>query len=78
MTQTQENDEKPHFGSPKSFFKNLASPVTRYHGQLSSYTISEKTNNPILRKFCDGRTDRLTDRQTDRQTDESDFIKKIN
>ena len=69
MIQTQENDEKPHFGSPNSFLKNLASPVTRYHGQLSSCTISEKTNNPILRKFCDGRTDRLTDRLTDRRTD---------
>ena len=38
------------------FFKNLASSVTRYHGQLSSCTISEKTNDPILRK----RTDRWT------------------
>ena len=39
--------------------------VTRYHGQLSSCTISEKTNDPILRKLSDGRTDG--------QTDESDF-----
>ena len=33
--------------------KNLASPVTRYHGQLSSCAISEKTNDPILRKVSD-------------------------
>ena len=50
MIQTQENGEKPHFGpdlgllGPKSgreffFLKNLASSVTRYHGQLSSCTI---------------------------------------
>ena len=32
------------------FFKNLTSSVTRYHVQLSSCTISEKTNDPILRK----------------------------
>ena len=38
----------------------------RYHGQLSSCTISEKTNGPILRKLSDG--------QMDGQTDESDFI----
>ena len=43
------------------FFENLAPSVTRYHGQLSSYTISEKTNDPILRKLSDGRTDRRTD-----------------
>ena len=35
--------------------KNLASSVTRYHGQLSSCTIPEKTNDPILRKFSDRR-----------------------
>ena len=45
------------------FFKNLALPVTRYHGQLSSCTISEKTNDSILRKFSDGRTDGRTDRR---------------
>ena len=42
---------------PKIFFKYLASLVARYHGQLSSCTISEKANDPILRKFNDGRTD---------------------
>ena len=47
----------PEFGPPFFFFKNLASLVTRYHGQLSSRAISEKSNDPILRKFSDGRTD---------------------
>ena len=35
------------------FFKK----VTRYHGQLSSCIISEKTDDPILRKICDKHTD---------------------
>ena len=52
------------------FFTNLAFSVTRYHGQISECKISEKTNDPIMSKFSDGRTDR----QTDRQTDECDFI----
>ena len=37
------------------FLKNLASSVTRYNGQLSSCTISEKTNDSTLR--TDGGTD---------------------
>ena len=41
----------------KTFFKNPAPSVTRCHGQLSSCTISEKTNDSILRKLCDGRAD---------------------
>ena len=68
MIQTQENGKKPHFGpdlglfGPNSgskffFFKNLASSVTIYPGQLSSCTISEKTNDPSLRKLSDGQTD---------------------
>ena len=48
------------------FFKNLASSVTKYHGQLSSCKISEKINDPILRKFRDGRTNR--------RANKSDFI----
>ena len=52
----------------KVFFKNLVSSVTRCHGQLSSGTISEKANHPILRKFSDGRTDG--------QTVKSDFIRR--
>ena len=39
------------------FFKNLALSGTRYHGQLSSCTMSEKTNDPILRKLNYGWTD---------------------
>ena len=45
----------------KFFFKNLALSVTRYHGQLSSCTISDKKNDPILRKLSDGWTDRWAD-----------------
>ena len=44
----------------------MASSVARYYGQLSSCTISQKTNDPILRKLSDGRTNG--------ETDESDFI----
>ena len=47
------------------FLKNLASSVTRYHGQLSSCTISEKTNDPTFRKLSDGWTDEWMDRRTD-------------
>ena len=47
------------------FFKNMAPSVTRYYGQLLSCTISEKNNDPILRKLSEG--------WTDGQTDESDF-----
>ena len=76
MNQTLEKGEKTHFG-PNSgfcaqifFFKNLDLSLTRYHGQLSSCTISEKTDDPILRKFNDGRSDR----RTDRRTEESGFV----
>ena len=69
MIQTQENGKKnsfwasfrplaPKFGSRNFFLKNLASSITRYHGRLSSCKISEKTNDPILRKLSEGRTDR--------------------
>ena len=50
------------------FEKNLEPSVTRYYDQLSSCTISEKTDDPILRKLSDGRTDGQTDGQTDRRT----------
>ena len=59
--------QRPSFGSnfgplgPNSgchfFPKNLVLSATRCHGQLSSCTISEKTNDPILRKLSDGQTD---------------------
>ena len=68
MNQTWENGKKPLVLEPISahlaqiwpanffffFFKNLASSVTRYHGKLSSCTITEKNNDPILRKLSDG------------------------
>ena len=57
------------FGPQIFFFKTLALWVTKYHGQLSSCTISEEAI-PVLRKFSNGRADG----QTDRQTDESDLI----
>ena len=65
----------PHFAQIWAdkffFFENLPSSVTRYHGQLLSCTISEKTNHPILRKLSDRRTDGGTDGGTDgRRTDE--------
>ena len=62
----------PDFGSfdpiqaANFFLQKSGSSVTRCHGQLSSCTISEKTNDPILRKVSDG--------QTDGQTNKSDFI----
>ena len=39
----------------------MAPEVTRYHSQLLSFIISEKTNDPILRKLSDGQTDGQTD-----------------
>ena len=85
MNQTWENGNKPSFGSdfgtlgPNSggqifFSKNLAFSRTRYHGQIPSCTISEKTNDPVLRKPSDGRTNGWTDGRTNGQTDGSDFI----
>ena len=74
---TEENGKKPIFGpilvhlaqnSGHQFFfvfKNLAPSVTRYHGQLSSCTISETANDPILKNLSDGRTDEQADRPTD-------------
>ena len=66
MNQTSENCKKPSFAN--FFFLNLAPSVTRCYGQLSSCTISEKTNDLILRKLSDERMDRRTDRGMDRQT----------
>ena len=43
------------------FFKNLTPSDNRYHGQLSSCTISVRTNDLYLRKLSDGRTDGQTD-----------------
>ena len=71
ITPTWENSKKPsfrpNFGTVgpnfgcKSFFQESGFiNVTRYLGQLSSRTISEKTNDPFLRKLSDGRTDGQT------------------
>ena len=49
----------------------LASLVTRHRGQLSSCTISKKTNDSILIKLSDRRTAGRTNRE---QTNQSDFI----
>ena len=68
------NGEKPHFrpdlgpvspifGLQKVLFKNLASSVSRYHGQLSC-TIPEKANDPFLRKLSGRRTEGQTERRT--------------
>ena len=47
----------PKIRAAKFFFKDLFSSVTRSYGQLSSWTISEKTYDSILRKLSDGRKD---------------------
>ena len=67
INQTLEKNKKPSFEpdfgtfGPNSgrqfFFKNLALSVTIYYDQLSLSTISEKINDPILRKRSDERTD---------------------
>ena len=57
----------PNFGN-QFFFFNAALSVTRYHGQPSSCTISEKINDPILRKLNDEWMDRAG------RDDMSDFI----
>ena len=59
----------PNLGHQIFFFLNLVFSVTRYH-QLSSCTISEKANDPILRKVSDGRTSGRTNEQTDRRRTE--------
>ena len=86
MIKTQENGGKPHFGpnyarlaqilAAKLFFKNLALSVTRYHGQLSSCTISKKTNDPILRKISDGRTDGQKDERELFHRTLSDYVER--
>ena len=84
MNQTWENNKKHwvHFAQiwpANFFFLKSGFVVTRYHGQLSWSTISEKANDAILRKLSDQRTDRPMEGHvpilgTDGQTDKSDFI----
>ena len=81
INQTWENDKKNQtsFGPdlarlaqfwPVFLFKNLALSTTRYHGQLSSCTISEKVMIQSCEKLVmDGRTDGQMDRRTDNRKD---------
>ena len=67
INQTWENGKKPSFmtdfcpygsnSGSQIFFKNLASSVTRYHGQLCQ----KEPDDPILRKRSDGLTGGQTD-----------------
>ena len=57
--------KKPHFESDLRPLGPNSGPdsssVTRYHGHLSSCTISKKTNDSILKNvMTDGQTDRRT------------------
>ena len=57
----------PNSGRQFFFFlkkKNAAPSFTRYRGHLSSCTISEKTNDSILRKLSGRRTDGQTEIRT--------------
>ena len=47
------------------FFKNLALSISIHHTSYHHVQYQKKTNNPILKKFSDGRTDGQTDEHTD-------------
>ena len=66
INQTSENREKLNFGPDFDSLGPNMLPPPKYHGQLSSCTMSEKANDPILKRLSDG--------QTDEKTDESIFI----
>ena len=51
------------------FGPNSASSVTRYRGELSWCTNSEKPNDPIFRKLSNEQMQGQTDGETDRRTD---------
>ena len=51
----------PIFEKMRFFPKNRALSLLRIYRPLTSFKISEKNNEPILRKVCYRRTDRLTD-----------------
>ena len=68
MNQTSENVQKLSFGPDFDpfgtnsgcqifFVQKSGSSVSGYPGQLSSCTILEKTNDPILKKLSDRQTD---------------------
>ena len=75
MIQTHWNEKKSYFGpnlgpllNPNSghhFFFNLTLSVSRYHGQASLCTISQKTNDSILRNLRDGWMNAQTHGQMD-------------
>ena len=82
MIQTKENGEKPHFGPDfvlldlnsdrenifsKMWLRQSLDIMVSYH-----HIISEKTNDPILRKLSDRRTDRWTGGQRGRLTDQQE------
>ena len=82
MIQTKENGKKPHFGPDfglldlnsdrenifsKMWFRQSLDIMVSYHD-----TISEKTNDPILRKLSDGQTDGWTDGLRGRLTDQEE------
>ena len=70
----------PRFRPPFFLFfffpplKNLALSLTRYHGELLSCNISEKTNEPIFRKCSDWQTHWWMEGLMDGQMDDSDLI----
>ena len=43
------------------FFKNLALSISIHHTSYHHVQYQKKTNDPILKKFSDGRTDGQTD-----------------
>ena len=47
------------------FKKNLASSINIHHVSYDHVQYQKKINDPIFKKFSDGRTDRETDGQTD-------------
>ena len=71
MIQTQENDEKPHFGPDldsmdtnsvcKFFFLDQSLDIMVNYHRIQYH---KKINDPILRKLSEGRTDRRTDKRT--------------
>ena len=82
MIQTKENGEKPHLGPDfvlldlnsdrenifsKMWLRQSLDIMVSYH-----HIISEKTNDPILRKLSDRRTDRWTGGQRGRLTDQQE------
>ena len=62
------------YGPKKIFIKNQAPSLFKLNNFPSSCKKSEKTNDPILRKAPDRRTDGRTDGRTNGRTDRGQFI----